>query len=217
MGHQRCCILLGLMILTLAVQANEDWELIKQEEGVKVYSKLNGSSQYIEIKAVSSTKSSLASFVALMNDVGNFQNWMHATKEAKLIERTGPYGFIYYLHSDLPWPAQDRDVVLKLSIHQDQSTGAVYTKSTNIKGRISEKEGIHRICSVETSWRFIPLTEKTVRIVFHTRVIPKVHLPDWLAREIYHIGPYHTINKMKTLITRDKYQDARVNMDQLVK
>ena len=205
---------LALILMSLPVRGS-NWELIKEDNGIRVYSKSNPSSDFIEIKAVSEVASTIESFVALMNDVDNFKNWMHAAKEAKLIKRTGEYHYTYYLLSDLPWPAQDRDVVLSLSIHRDPETNAVYTKSRNVDGVIGEKEGIQRIQSVQTSWRFVPDSADKIKIIFHTRVLPNVTLPDWLAQRIYHRGPYNTITNMKNVIRHQKYTKARVDMEQL--
>jgi hypothetical protein len=202
----------ALILMTLPVQGN-NWQLIKEDNGIRVYSKSNPSSDFIEIKAVSEVESTIESFVALMNDVDNFKNWMHAAKEAELIKRTGKYRYTYYLLSDLPWPAQDRDVVLSLSIHRDPQTRAVYTQSRNVDGVINEKEGIQRIQSVETSWRFVPDSGNKIKIIFHTRVLPNVKLPEWLAQQIYHRGPYNTITNMKNVIRQ--YTQARVDMEQL--
>jgi len=207
-------IFLVLLMITLPVRG-DNWELIKEDKGIRIYSKSDPSSDFIEIKAVSQVESTVEAFAALMNDVENFKNWMHATKEARLIHRSGKYRYTYYLLSGLPWPAQDRDVILNLSIHRDPETEAVYTRSKNVQGLIAEKQGIQRIQSVETSWRFVPESENKIKIIFHTRVLPNVKLPEWLAQQIYHRGPYHTITNMKEVITHQKYRKARVDMNQL--
>ncbi len=206
---------IALMVIAMPSQAENEWELIREEDGVRIYSRNSDDSPFIRVKAVSNARGSLASFVALMNDVDNFKNWMHATKKSTLIERSGPYTYTYYMHSDLPWPARDRDVVLNLSIHQDEQTRAVYTQSTNLKGVKKKQEGIHRIESVKTSWRFVPKYDDRVKIVFTTKVMPNVQLPDWLADRVYHIGPYHTIQNMKDMVEKKKYRQASVNLNQL--
>lgn len=209
-----CSIFLVLLMTTLPVRGT-DWELIKEDKGIRIYSKSDPSSDFIEIKAVSQMESTVEACVALMNDVENFKNWMHATREAKLINRSGKYRYTYYLHSGLPWPAQDRDVILNLSIHRDPETKVVYTKSRNVQGVMAEKEGIQRIQSVETSWHFVPESEHKIKIIFHTRVLPNVKLPHWLAQQIYHRGPYHTITNMKEMIHHQKYRKAKVDWKQL--
>jgi hypothetical protein len=208
----------SITVLLLAVsftsQASGQWKLIKEKQGIKIFSRVNDS-KLIEIKAESSSEASLSSFVALMNDVDNFNNWMHAAEKTDLIERQGPYSFTYYMLNDLPWPAQDRDVILRLRIHKNGSKREVYTKSQNVDGVVREKDGIHRIESVRTTWRFVQEKQGNIKIVFRTRVKPKVQLPEWLANHIYQIGPYHTIINMKEMVQNEKYRNARVDIDQL--
>lgn len=208
-------ILFLLMFMSFSAQAGDTWELIKEDQGIRVYSKSGISGELIEIKAISHINSALEPFVALMNDVENFKNWMHATREAKIIQREGPYHYTYYMLSDLPWPARDRDVILNLRIHKKEATRAVYIQSRNVRGVINEKDGVRRIQSVQSSWRFIPENNGRIRIVFQTKIKPNVQLPEWLAKMVYHIGPYHTILNMKNMVRDEKYREATVNMEQL--
>ena len=208
-------ILFLLMFMSFSAQAADNWELIKKDQGIRVYSKSGISGELIEIKAISHINSALKPFVALMNDVENFKNWMHATQEAKIIQREGPYHYTYYMLSDLPWPARDRDVVLNLRIYKAEANRAVYIQSRNVRGVINEKDGVRRIQSVQTSWRFIPKNNGRIRIVFQTKIKPNVQLPEWLAKKVYHIGPYHTILNMRKMIRDEKYREATVNIKQL--
>lgn len=201
--------------MSFSAQAGDNWELIKEDQGIRVYSKSGISGELIEIKATSHINSALGSFVALMNDVQNFKNWMHATQEAKIIQREGPYHYTYYMLSDLPWPARDRDVILNLRIQKDKASRAVYVQSQNVRGLIKEKEGVRRIESVQTTWHFIPENNGRIRIVFQTKIKPNVQLPEWLAEKVYQIGPYNTILNMKEMVQHEKYREARVNIEKL--
>jgi hypothetical protein len=214
MNKQYACIL-GLLLFSLNIYAAKNWELIKEDEGIRIFSKSDNNSEFIEIKGVSETRGSLKPFVALMRDVNNFKNWMHAIKRSSVIERINENHFSYYLHSDIPWPGRDRDVVLNLRISRNPNNKVIYTETKNIPGVIPKKEGIRRIPSVKSSWQFIPLESNRIRIIFKTRIKPGVQLPDWLADMIYNQGPYHTIKNMKEMVNRQKYQSANINLNKI--
>jgi hypothetical protein len=197
------------------IEAKNEWDLIKDESGIEIYSKSGSDPEYIEIKGVSQVKSNLKAFVALMQDVNDFKQWMHAAKETSLISKNNDYHFSYYMHSDIPWPAKDRDVVLNLKIFRNSKNGTIYTKTRNITGVIPEKENIQRIASVKSSWKFVPLGEDKIRIIFKTRIKPGIQLPQWLAERIYQLGPYHTIKNMKEMVKKTKYQSANIELSRI--
>ncbi len=201
-----------LFLPLIKIDAKDNWELIKDESGIEIYSKSGNNVEYIEIKGVSEVKSNLEALVALMQDVTGFKHWMHAAKETSLISKKNDYHFSYYMHSDIPWPAKDRDVVLNLKIFRNSKNGSIYTKTRNITGVIPEKNNIQRIASVKSSWKFIPLGEDKIKIIFKTRIKPAIQLPDWLADKIYQLGPYHTIKNMKERVQKKQYQSARIKL-----
>jgi|GEM_PF-1642692 len=204
-----------LFMPLIKMEAKDTWDLIKDESGIEIYSKSGNNTEYIEIKGVSQVKSNLKAFVALMQDVNGFKQWMHAAKETSLISKNNDYHFSYYMHSDIPWPAKDRDVVLNLKIFRNSKNGTIYTKTRNITGVIPEKENIQRIASVKSSWRFVPLGKDRIKIIFKTRVKPAIQLPDWLAERIYQLGPYHTIKNMKEIVKKREYQSAHVQLSKI--
>ena len=213
--RQYSYILILFLLFPMNIYANGHWNLIKDKDGIEIYSKSETNSGYIEIKGVSEVKSNLKAFVALMKNVNNFKNWMHAAKETSLIRKNNEYHFSYYLHSDIPWPAKDRDVVLNLRIFRDTNNQVIYTKARNLEGIIPKKENIRRIASVKSSWRFVPIKDNKVQIIFKTRVKPAIQLPDWLAEKIYNIGPYHTIKNMKQMVQKQEYQSARIDLNKI--
>mgnify|MGYP006282429619 CR=1 FL=1 len=213
--RQYSYILMLFLLFPMNIYANGHWNLIKDKDGIEIYSKSETNSGYIEIKGVSEVKSNLKAFVALMKNVNNFKNWMHAAKETSLIRKNNEYHFSYYLHSDIPWPAKDRDVVLNLRIFRDTNNQVIYTKARNLEGIIPKKENIRRIASVKSSWRFVPTKDNKVQIIFKTRVKPAIQLPDWLAEKIYNIGPYHTIKNMKQMVQKQEYQSARIDLNKI--
>jgi hypothetical protein len=210
------CILGFFLIYTVQVNATGNWNLIKDDAGIKIYTKSEPKTDLIEIKAISTTQSTLEAFVALMTDVENFQEWMYAAEESSLIKKNNDFHFSYYLLSDMPWPANDRDVVLDFRIQRNPETNVIYTQSRNMKGIIPEKKNIHRIDAVESSWQFMSMGNNKVKIIFKTRIKPSICLPGWLADKVYNLGPYHTIKNMKQYIQQDKYQKSTINLSNIL-
>jgi hypothetical protein len=180
--------------------SQEKWELIKDSDGIKVYTKTKDNSPYVEIKAVSMLDGEILTFRDMMNDVTNYKEWMHAAEKTDLIRRESSSEFIYYMHSDFPWPAKDRDIVIKTVLHYKPEKGIVYTESESIKGMLEKKDGINRIGDLQASWHFEKEGEDRVKVTYYGRIKPSVQLPDWLAEIVYNTGPFNTIKNMREYI-----------------
>lgn len=198
-------IILTTLCYSYSAHAQDDWNLIKDSEGIKIYTKSSDNGEKVEIKAVSSLKGELKTFHKIMNDVPNYKKWMYAAKEISLLERKNSSEFIYYMHSDFPWPAKDRDVVIKVILHYKPENGVVYTETKSVNGLIEKKDGINRIKDMEASWRFSEEGDEKVKVTYYGKITPSIQLPDWLAKIVYNTGPYNTIKNMREYIKNKSF------------
>lgn len=185
------------------------WERIKKEDGIEVFARKEADGKYYVIKVITETRTKLSALVALLKDADNYTEWMHAAEESRLLKRYNKYEFSYYLHSDVPWPAQDRDVVIKTHIKQ-RDDKVIVTHSHNIKGEVAPKEDITRMKYLNASWKFTPIAGGKVKIIYQGKFRTHDYLPDWLQEEVYHIAPYNTIKNMCEVVSRPKYKHAIV-------
>lgn len=198
-------IILITLCYRYSAHAQDDWDLIKNSEGIKVYSKTSDNNENVEIKAVSSLKGELKTFHKIMNDVPNYKKWMHAAEETTLLKRKNSSEFTYYMHSDFPWPAKDRDIVIKTVLHYKPENGEVYTVSKSVNGLIGKKDGINRIRDMEASWHFSEEGNEKVKVTYYGKITPSIQLPDWLAKIVYNTGPYNTIKNMREYIRKNSF------------
>lgn len=202
-----------LLVLTLAsllatgLMAQDDWELIKNEDNIRVYSRKEQGGDLYVIKAVTQAQTNLTALAALLKDADNYTSWMHAAEKSQLLESPSKRRFSYYLHSDVPWPANDRDVVVETRIKQRKDK-VIVTQSHNIEGKIPKKEDITRLKHLDASWKFRPLGQDQVKITYIGKFKPQDYIPDWLQQEIYLVAPYNTIKNMRKEVRNPKYQGA---------
>lgn len=191
-------------------QSAKDWEVIKEEDGITVYARKSAGDEYYIIKAITHKRTNLSALVALLKDAAHYTEWMHAAEESWLVNQHSKDEFTYYLHSNLPWPAEDRDVVVKTRIRQ-RNDKVIVTKSTNIEGEIEPREDITRMKYLDASWKFEPTGYGKVRIVYKGKFLTHDYIPDWLQEEIYHVAPYNTIKNMRKAVSQPKYQNANIS------
>jgi ribosome-associated toxin RatA of RatAB toxin-antitoxin module len=184
--------------------SQEKWELVKDDEQIKVYlNKNNKKDRMTHVKATSITEGSLNECFELLRDVNQYKTWMHGVEEVKMVEEYTPDNFTYYMLTDFPWPAKDRDVIIKTKIHFKKDKGVVYTVSQNEKNIIHKKEDIRRIKDMNASWKFKEIEPNKIKIIYEGRILSSVKLPDWLKKHVSYIGPFNTIQNIKERINGD--------------
>lgn len=191
-------------LITNYAFTQDNWELVKDEEQIKVYmNKGRQDKKLTHVRASSETdKGSLRDYYTLMKDVDSYMSWMHGIKNIELLEKQKENEFTYYMLSDFPWPAKDRDIVISTKVYYKKDKGLVYTDSKKKANVIPEKEGIQRVEDMNASWSFEKIGHETIKIIYEGKIHSSIDLPDWLKKHVAYIGPFNTIKNIKEEIGR---------------
>jgi len=135
-----------------------------------------------------------------MTDIEGYKNWMHGAEEINLLRKLEENTFNYYMLTDFPWPAKDRDIVIQIEVYRDPDQKLVYTRAKNLPGHIPPKEDYERIQDMSASWEFKEIHPNKIQITYEGKINSGIPLPEWLAKHVYHIAPYNTIKNMKKQI-----------------
>ena len=217
-------ILLTLFLSTSALRAEketEEWELIKEDEvhGITVYYRTLSTGN-VEFKGVTYINCSLNSCVALFSDVDTMPEWAYRTeKVVRLKEISDREVYAYTIHT-MPFPFEKRDSIVHSFLEQDPKTLAVTIRGKGEPTFIPRKEGFVRITAIESFWKFTPQKDGSVEVVFQGFGEPGGSIPSsiyrsaifrWLCRFFLWELPFSTLENMKTVIKRKKYQTKTFN------
>ncbi len=194
--------------LISAAQESEAWKLLKEENGIRVYSKPDIYSDMKIIKAETVAKTTLSTLITLIRDAENHQNWVFNCTHAEILELIDSTDWYYYAQTDAPWPVSDRDVVTKVTFYQDKDTKTVTFKSTGVPDYIPQKPGYIRIPETESYWIFEPLDNRKINIIFKLKINLGGSIPQWLTNMVIAKGPYNTIRNMLFEIEKPRYKYA---------
>ena len=199
-------IFFSTSLFAIPAFTQDNWELVKEEEQIKVYLNKNQNNKHLtHVRASSTTnRGSLKDYYALMKNVDNYKSWMHGVKNIELLERQTENEFTYYMLSDLPWPAKDRDIVINTKVHYEKNKNRVYTDAENQQNIVPEKEGVRRLQKMNASWSFEQINPETIKIKYEGRIHSSIVLPDWLKKHVSYIAPFNTIKNIKEEIGREK-------------
>ena len=86
---KRLAVLCGFTVLFAATAQAEDWQVAKDEDGIKVSLSEIAGSKYKAYRGVTLIKAPVAKIQALQEDVAGACAWIHECKSQKLLKTEG--------------------------------------------------------------------------------------------------------------------------------
>ncbi len=202
-------LLISLLFISFAAFTfGQPWKLIKNENGINIYSKIDKNSSIKIIKAETEAKATCASLVFLICDTKNQPNWVYGCKKAEILKKIDVTHWYYYSQTDTPWPVSNRDVVSFVSISQNEKTKVVTIKSVSKPEFIPQKPGYVRIPELISYWILKPLGEGKIKIIFQIKIDIGGIIPQWVTNMFVAKGPLNTVRNLLFEIEKPKYKDA---------
>lgn len=178
------------------------WQLIKEHEGIKVYTQQSAGSTIKQIKIVTTAQASLSSAVALMTDKKAFTQWVYACTNSHALQMISDTESVHYQYTSMPWPLNDRDVIIHSIIHQDLVSKTVTIKSKGMPSYLQHKKDVVRVKTLEALWTFKPLSTEKLQIEYYLSMDPGGEIPSWAINMGVTEGPFKSIEKMKELLPK---------------
>ena len=106
-------ITLIFLCTNFSLTAQEQWELIKDKDGIQVYLEEEGIYAFKTFKGITTIDASIHDFVHTIFDLERYPDWGHNVKSAALLERRSDTLQIYYSIAKAPFPYKNRDGVYR--------------------------------------------------------------------------------------------------------
>ena len=202
------CICFSAFFLTGA-----DWELISDEDGIKVMMKdVEGRSLPI-FKGEGNVNENLYEILGVLRDINKGKEWMHSCKESKLIKAFGDKKFLVYNVTDAPWPVSDRDVLVESVANFDKATQTVTIIMNSTESPdIPEVDGMVRMPRLYGKFTLKSISDQVTFVTYEIDADPGGMLPHWLVRMASKDIPYITLtnlrDRVKVMAANGTYKDA---------
>lgn len=196
-------LLLFLGLGTTVFAQTTPWKEAKNKDGIVVHTRTLNGSKFKQFKAKTTLTTSLHTLVALALDTKNVEKWYHQANNPVILDKKAQEGH-YRLDFDLPWPVDDRDVVVHWAVSQDPTTKVVRIEMEDVPGYAPEQKGLVRMPEMESIWQFTPLENGKVEVFHQAHVEPGGSVPAWLANSTVTDGPYNSISGMKSQLANYK-------------
>lgn len=193
-----CFICIG----TYTTQA-QNWNLAKDKNGVKVYTRKIEGWGIKEYKVNMTVKASLSKVVSVLKDAKGRYEWLHNILEVREVERPNKDIVAIYSKVDAPWPVTDRDNITQFSFsYPSSNTARVDMKIIKSHKKAPIYDGVVRVDRLQGYWMLKDKGNGYVEIVQQCAAEPGGSIPDWLVNSAVVDTPYNSMYKLKQYIEK---------------
>jgi hypothetical protein len=191
-----------ILLLTWSASAQEDWHKMKEEAGIKVYTKTESGSEYKSFKAEMQVNCKIEDIVEVLKNTNTINNWVVNCKEVKLL-KTEDNDQYYYIETSLPWPFENRDMVYHFQYIEIKSE-QVKVIVTGIPDYIQPRKGIVRLGKAAGYWLLTSIDTGKTAVTYQMHVEPGGLIPAWLANPFIVNVPFSTFKELRNIVQKSE-------------
>lgn len=192
----------------LCAFGQQDCNLKLDKDSIKVYSCELPHSKYKSIKASFQVSSSLSQLAAMVLDIDHLGEWQYKTVSARVVKKIGDHELIYYTEAASPIGINNRDFIIRLTIHQDPVTHVMKIDALGLPDYLPAKPKVVRVPFSKAQWVVRPLSPSRLQVDYTIEIDLGGAIPPWLVNIVSHQAPYETFRDLKKLI--GKYPKGKV-------
>jgi hypothetical protein len=205
MNYRKLFLLAMIMVLICPVSFSQKWDLKKESEGVKVYTRSVSGSGVEEFKGEVTVKSNLGSILALIDSISEYPKWMYKCSSAYRIKRISQGSGYTYTVISSPWPVSDRDLCTYYNVKQDTLTKVITISLKGVKDYLPPKTGIVRIPGMDGFWQLVPLDKGVTKVIYQVHCESGGIIPAAIINAYITDTPYYVLLNLKNLVEAPNY------------
>ncbi|MBS1946635.1 MAG: hypothetical protein JST47_02610 [Bacteroidetes bacterium] len=182
---------------TNAYQMPVAWQLVKEENGIRLYSRPSRQSKFNDIRIEADLAGTLSQIAAILADAGRYTDWAYAIKTSTIVKKINSDDFIYYSVIDVPWPGSDRDFYAHCKIYYDSATHNLRVVSESLRNYMPEKKNIVRVPLSKATWDIRAMSRNRIHLEYVLELDPGGNVPAWLMNLFSTKGPLQTFENLK--------------------
>ena len=197
----RLFLLTSWFFFTISAHAQNpepDWQKIKDEDGILVYSAAVNGSDIIKVKTEVVIDAPLARIRQILDDAPQRHQWIPYLDHSKVLQPISDTQRLEYSLFDAPWPASNRDFVYRIRLQHRQNDQLVFRMKSEQSPLMPEQAGIVRAELIESVYTLTRLQPQRTRVelVFHADL--KGWLPVWIINIVQRALPFRMLKNLRT-------------------
>ena len=221
--HERFICLFWIMLAVIVAQTSfaqttPNWELKKDENGIKVWVSEVPGSKFKQFKGETTVKATLGSLVTIHQGLASYNKWMYknkigevkSKKDYPMGERGDTISEAYsYIINAFPSPYEDRDIVVHSFVTQNKSTKEVRISLRGLKDYLPARQGLTRIEDLYGYWLFTPVGCDSVKITYVMYTNPSGNVFSWVANMFIVDFPFETLKNLASMLGNPQTSSVR--------
>jgi len=196
----KTALLLFLLFFNNSLFCQDQWELSKEGNNIKVYTGKISNSSFKSVKVDCTMEGTIDKLVAVLKNVDGNNHWVYNTKQTHMIKNISDQEFIYYAETSLPWPLRNRDMAINMLFDKNALGNQLTVKATGVKDAAPEQNGKVRVPYFNGLWEVTQTDERHITIHYQLSVDPGGSVPAWAYNMFVSKGPYKTFNNLAALL-----------------
>ncbi len=190
---------------------SNQWELVKDENGVKVWNLKTPGSNLVRVKATVRVKSRMAGMVKLLEDLESCVDaYCYDTKVIQQIPSLPGRSATYVRFKfDIPG-LKTREYVLFAEHYQDTGSKILEINVISAPNKLPRDECCVRVTHLHNNWKLTPLKNNEIDIEF-MQDTDLGGLPYFFSNIALTEGTYEVMHDMQNLMNKERYRNARVD------
>ena len=203
-------ITLFFLCTSFCLTAQEQWEMIKDKDGIQVYLEEEGIYAFKTFKGTTTIDASIHDFIDTIFDLNSYAEWGHNVKSASLLERKGDTLQIYYSIAKAPFPYKNRDGIYRNRFTWNKEKKELNVSIEVLDDYLEENDKYIRV-SGNGYWKVKVAANNKLEVTFLMQVDPGGAVPSWLANLFVEDTPFNTLTNIKKNIDQNKANNSFYN------
>jgi hypothetical protein len=198
-----------LLALSFNANAEDQWVLKKDSDGVKAYLLSDSGSDLITYKGEVEINAPLEVILEVLKDTPSYTQWYYNLKESKLIKANKSRSEnVMYMVIHLGWPTSDRDFIIFATQLGDPKNGEVTFAMDCITDEIiPKKEGLVRVKRLNGGMYLKKVDKNRTAVTLVMKSETGGSIPVALARLFATDAPFNTMKGLRKIAAMDKYYE----------
>lgn len=191
-----------MMMLMAARSAAQTWKLVKDKDGIKVYTRDEPNSNLKSFKGEANFTTNLKYLCARIGNLDNLDWWDDDVKDVKILHHERDKLIRYYFVYDAPWPFTDRELCVEAHITKDPTAGLLIVHATPFVCQIAERKDAVRIKNYWQRWTIQDTGNGNFHVTLEGFLDPGGNIPSWLYNMVITDTPMKVIRNLRESVTQ---------------
>ncbi|MCB0655722.1 MAG: hypothetical protein KDC57_06265 [Saprospiraceae bacterium] len=177
-----------------------NWDLVTDKKDMQVFTHKNQETSIKDIRITMTMHAAVPVVKEVLEDVEKYSDWVYKCEDPERLQTVSSKEFYYYVRSDMPFPASDRDLIIHSFHRIDPATGIYSSHSLASPDFLPEQNGVVRVRLFESYWTVTPNQDGTVQIDYRVRTDPGGYIPTWIVNLGISVGPVKTMERFSEMV-----------------